>query len=158
MGYRTAKKPVPTAKQEAALTRLNEGNATQADINTVRLLIDDCGRYGCAIDRLSKASPGMDECPKWCDAIEKFEDLQKKRAQQLEEHPKPRPLTKFEQKVIEDLGCGIAPETQGMLSLSMLCMQCEADGCAKLDDKHGTCPGWCDRTREAWNLYWRLPW
>lgn len=150
---RPIKEPRPTAAEQRALDRLLEGQGDPVSAQAVRLLIDRCGRYGCVYTRPSKASPGMKECPGWCEALEIYDKQRSMQAAAMSEKVKTSKLARDERSAIRALENGKV-STKDVFVLILLSEKCASDGCKQSDDLATTCPGWCAIARRAWDVWW----
>lgn len=156
---RPTRKPQASAGELEALERLRRGSASKSDITNIRLLIDECGRYGCAYLKNSASSRGMDVCPGWCDVLSAYEKaVAKQNAARKSSTPvKPRKLTRAEKLAFTHFDDG-ALSVSDMLAIELLCRMCEDDGCVKKSDSSGDieCPGWCITRKQAHTSWWGL--
>lgn len=152
---RTITEPKPNTSEQKALERLLSGEGSLADAETVRLLIDRCGRYGCVYTRPSKTSPGMKKCPGWCDALDVYEEQRKARTAAITGDAKSKTgkLARDERTALrayenEDVG------TKDALVLMLLSEKCAKSGCVNTDNSKASCPGWCSVAHKTWDMWW----
>ncbi|WP_165062516.1 hypothetical protein [Adlercreutzia sp. ZJ154] len=105
--------------------------------------------------RTSKASPGMKECPGWCDALEAYDRQRKAQKAAVFSSPelKTEKLARDERVALRALEAERV-NTKGMLVLALLSDKCAKGGCASKGDTDAICPGWCTIARQAWNAWW----
>lgn len=156
---RPERKPQARTGELEALERLKHASATQDDVTNIRLLIDECGRYGCVYLKNSTSSRGMDVCPGWCDVLSAYEKMASKQetARTSSTPIKPRRLTRAEKLAFVHFNNG-ALSVSDMLAIELLCRVCEDDGCVKKSDLSGDieCPGWCTTRKQAHASWWGL--
>ncbi|WP_165246596.1 hypothetical protein [Adlercreutzia sp. ZJ141] len=152
---RRVSEPKPSASEQRALERLLSGQGNSIDAEAIRLLVGQCGKYGCVYTRLSKASPGMKECPGWCRALEVYDAQCKARdaAKTGNAESKTGKLARDEQAALrafeeENLS------TKDVLVLMLLSKKCARGGCANSNDTDIPCPGWCGIAHDAWDRWW----
>lgn len=155
---RAERKPVASASELRSIKRIVEGTGTERDIVSVRLLIDRCGRYGCAFTKCNSTSVSMDKCPGWCDVLDAHDAAVAAREDACKgsDHAKPRKLTRAEKAALEHVQAG-ALTISDMLAIELLCRACKLDGCAREDVlSDTTCPGWCNVNTCARLSWWGL--
>ncbi len=152
---RTIAEPEPNASEQKALERLMSGQGCLTDAETVRLLIDRCGRYGCAYTRPSKTSPGMKDCPGWCDALDVYEEQRKAQAAAASGDAKSKAgkLARDEKAALRAYENGDV-SAKDTLILMLLAEKCAKSGCANAGDPEASCPGWCSVAHKAWDMWW----
>ncbi len=152
---RTITEPKPNASEQKALERLSSGQGSPADAETVRPLIDRCGRHGCVYTRPSSTSPGMKECPGWCDALDVYEEQRKAQAAAIsgDTESKAGKLARDEKAAVRAYENGDV-STKDTLILMLLAEKCAKSGCANTDNAEVLCPGWCSVARKAWDAWW----
>ncbi len=152
---RSIKEPKPNAAEQKALERLLSGQGSPASAQAVRLLVDRCGRYGCVYTRPSKTSPGMKECPGWCEALELYDKqcAMQTAAVSGDTESKIGKLTRDERAAIQALESEQL-STKDVFILFLLAERCAYSGCAYSEDSEASCPGWCEVARRAWDAWW----
>ncbi|WP_165056823.1 MULTISPECIES: hypothetical protein [unclassified Adlercreutzia] len=148
-------KPTPSEAEQSALKRLMTGQGSRSDAKVIRMLVDCCGRYGCVYTRPSKTSPGMKECPGWCNALEVYDKQRAARDAAASNSPESKTgkLARDERAALQALEREKAG-TKDALALMLLSDKCAKDGCVSKDDTEGICPGWCATAHQAWDAWW----
>lgn len=152
---RRVAEPKPSTSEQRALEHLLSGQGNPTDAETVRLLVDRCGRYGCIYTRPSKTSPGMKECPGWCEALELYDRqcAMRTATKSGDTKSKTGKLARNEQEATQALERGEA-STEDVLTLILLAKKCAKDGCASTGNSEALCPGWCAIARKSWDVWW----
>ncbi len=151
---RPIEEPKPSAAEQRALERLRKGQGGPASAQAARLLVDRCGRYGCAYAKPSKASPGTEECPGWCDALDLYDKQRAMRAAASgDAESKAGKLARDERAAIQALE-NEQVSTKDVLALIFLTERCANGGCAESGEAEEPCPGWCAIAYEAWDRWW----
>lgn len=152
---RALKEPKPSKDEQKALEYLLQGQGSPANAQAVRLLVDRCGRYGCVYTKPSKTSPGMKECPGWCEALELYDKQCALQASATSSDTKSKigKLTRDERAAIQALE-NTQVSTKDVFVLTLLSERCAKSGCAQSSDFKESCPGWCEVARRAWDIWW----
>lgn len=153
-GRRPLPMPRPDDAQQAALARVADGTATDADVARVRSLIDACGLHGCAYDSPSHDEAALAACPGWCQALGTLEDARKAcgrsgaRARADGARWRPRLPTETEAEALAALDSGEVT-AKALRVAEALCLECSRMGCPPAEGSL-PCPGLCARVAAGW--------